>query len=219
MAASAVEKLIGILIFDEVELLDFSGPIDAFAQVRLDESRRQETRSPFRTVLIAENNGYVPTVGGMQVMKDYALGEEPQLDELMLPGGPGVRRQLDHQPVLDWVRSVAPTVELVTSTCTGGLLLAAAGLADGHRVTTHWRSLEWLALSHPAAVVVTDQRVVQDGRLITSAGVTASIDCTLAIVKHYYGEAIAIATADELEYPYGTNTRAPNRPGPNALQA
>ena len=110
--------------------------------------------------------------------------------------------------MLAWLRLRAPEVETLTSVCTGAMLLGAAGLLDGRRATTHWRSLDWMRESFPAVTVEYDQHVVEDGRVITSAGIAAGIDLALKVVARDCGEAVARATARHLEYPYpDSNTR------------
>jgi transcriptional regulator GlxA family with amidase domain len=104
--------------------------------------------------------------------------------------------------MLDWLRLRASEVEILTTVCTGAMLLGAAGLLDGHRATTHWRSLNWLRESFPAVTVVDDEHVVEDDDIITSAGISAGIDLALMVVARYCGEAVARATARHIEYPY-----------------
>ena len=105
----------------------------------------------------------------------------------MVPGGWGTRRELNDPAMLDWLRLRASEVETLTSVCTGAMLLGATGLLDGHRATTHWRSLDWLRESFPAVTVVYDQHVVEDGPVLTSAGISAGIDMALKVVARYYG--------------------------------
>ena len=144
----------------------------------------------------------------MKVIPDHTFASCPRLDILVVPGGWGTRRELNNPAMLDWLRLRAPEVETLTSVCTGAMLLGAAGLLDGHRATTHWRSLDWMRESFPAVTVEYDQHVVEDGRVLTSAGIAAGIDLALKVVARYCGEAVARATARHLEYPYpDSNTR------------
>jgi len=201
-------KTVGIVIFDDIEVLDFCGPFEVFAETRLDEAKRREEPSPFEVKLIAQNGGQITTNGGMKVVADYSFEDSPRLDILCVPGGWGTRRELDNPIMLSWLRSHAAEAELVTSVCTGSMLLGFAGLLDGHRATTHWRSLDWMAQSFPQTRVIRDQHVVDDGALISSAGISAGIDMALTVVARYCGEAVARATARNMEYPYPeTNER------------
>jgi transcriptional regulator GlxA family with amidase domain len=195
-------KRVGIVVFEDIEVLDFCGPFEVFAAARLDEAKRREEPSPFAVVLVAEKNGPIVTAGGMKVIPDHTFETCPKLDILVVPGGWGTRRELNNPAMLDWLRLRASEVETLTSVCTGAMLLGAAGLLDGHRATTHWRSLNWLRESFPAVTVVDDEHVVEDGDIITSAGISAGIDMALKVVARYHGEAVARATARHMEYPY-----------------
>lgn len=201
-------KTVGIVIFDEVEVLDFCGPFEVFSVARLDEAKRREEPSPFEVKLITQNGGEVRTSGGMRVGADYSFASCPRLDILCVPGGWGTRRELDNPAMLSWLRERAEEVELLTSICTGAMLLGFAGLLEGRRATTHWRSLEWMTKSFPNTTVIPDQHVVDEGTLVSSAGISAGIDMALTVVKRYCGEAVARATARHMEYPFPeTNDR------------
>jgi transcriptional regulator GlxA family with amidase domain len=198
-------KHVGIVLFEDIEVLDFCGPFEVFAATRLNEANRREEPSPFAVWLIAEDNAPVVTAGGMKVVPNHTFTSCPKLDILVVPGGWGTRRELNNPALLEWLRRRAPEVETLTSVCTGALLLAAAGLLDGRRATTHWRSLDWLRESFPAVTVDYDQHVVEDGPVLTSAGISAGIDLALKVVERYCGEAVARATARHMEYPYPDN--------------
>jgi len=196
------QKRVGIVIFDDVEVLDFCGPFEVFSAVRLNEDRRREDASPFEVLLVAEASGPVSASGGMQVIPHYTLHTCPKLDVLVVPGGWGTRRELKNPAMLDWLRKRAAEVETLTSVCTGSMLLGFAGLLDGRHATTHWKSLDWMRDSFPSVAVAYDQHVVEDGRVLTSAGISAGIDMALKVVARYCGEAVARATAKHMEYPY-----------------
>jgi transcriptional regulator GlxA family with amidase domain len=198
-------KRIGIVVFEDIEVLDFCGPFEVFAATRLDEARRREEPSPFEVLIVAEKDAPVVTAGGMKVIPDHTFASCPRLDILVVPGGWGTRRERDNPAMLAWLRLQAPEVEILASVCTGAMLLGAAGLLDGRRATTHWRSLAWLRESVPAVTVVYDEHVVEDGHLFTSAGISAGIDLALKVVARYHGEAVARATARHMEYPYPDN--------------
>ena len=201
-------KLVGIVIFPEVEVLDFCGPYEVFTVARLDEARRREEPSPFRVLLVAEAAAAVTTAGGMRVIPDCLLAVCPPLNILVVPGGWGTRRQIDNKILIDWIAERGRQVETLTSVCTGALLLAAAGLLNGRRATTHWRSLSWLRESFPAVTVEEQLRVVEDGHILTSAGISAGIDLALKVVGRSFGEAVARATARHMEYRFPEdNTR------------
>ncbi len=198
-------KKVGIVLFNEVEVLDFCGPFEVFSVVRLNEEKRWEESSPFEVSLIAEKSKDVVTTGGMKVTADHLFESCPRLDILVVPGGWGTRREIGNSAMLDWLRIRASEVETLTSVCTGSMLLGFAGLLKGRHATTHWRSLDWMRESFPEVAVEYDQHVVEDGSVITSAGISAGIDMALKVVTRYCGEEIARATAKNMEYPYPEN--------------
>jgi transcriptional regulator GlxA family with amidase domain len=195
-------KKVGIVVFDDVEVLDFCGPFEVFSVTRLDEEGRMEEPSPFKVLLVAEKQGHVVTTGGMKVIPDCTLAGCPKLDILLVPGGWGTRREVKNQALLDWLSVQASEVELLTSVCTGSMLLGFAGLLDGRRATTHWAALDWMRESFPAVTVVPDEHVVEDGSVLTSAGISAGTDLALKVVVRCHGEAVARATARRMEYPF-----------------
>jgi transcriptional regulator GlxA family with amidase domain len=200
-------RRVGIVVFDDVEVLDFCGPFEVFSVTRLDESRRREDPSPFEVLLVAERPGVVVTVGGLKVTPDVTLAGCPPLDVLLVPGGWGTRREMHNAVLLGWIGERGRQVSLLTSVCTGSMLLGRAGLLDGRRATTHWRSLDWMHDSFPQVTVERDLHVVEDGNLLTSAGISAGIDLALRVVARSHGEAVARATARHMEYPYPEDNR------------
>ncbi|MBV9128147.1 MAG: DJ-1/PfpI family protein [Verrucomicrobia bacterium] len=204
-------KTVGILVFPEVEVLDFCGPFEVFSVARLDEAHRRETESPFLVLLISHggvNNLPVRACGGLRVLPDCGLDDCPPLDVLLVPGGWGTRALLGDAALSRWLRERAKKVEMLLSVCTGALLLGKAGLLDGRRATTHWRSLDALAQVAPLAEIVRDEHVVQTApNFLTSAGIAAGIDLALQAVAHFHGDAIARATARYMEYPFPEENR------------
>jgi transcriptional regulator GlxA family with amidase domain len=195
-------KQVGILIFGDVEVLDFCGPFEVFSVTRLNEEKRREELSPFNVFLIAETKEPVVTTGRMKVLPDYDLDDCPVLDLLVVPGGWGTRREMNNERLLKWIVDRSAQVETLSSVCTGALLLGKAGLLDGKRATTHWRSLDWMQELFPKTTVERRLHFVEDGSLFTSAGISAGIDMALKVVSRYFGDAIARATAKQMEYPY-----------------
>jgi transcriptional regulator GlxA family with amidase domain len=200
-------KRVGILVFPDVEVLDFCGPFEVFSVTRLDEARRREDPSPFEVVLVAERAEPVVATGGLKVIPDHTLASCPGLDLLVVPGGWGTRREIDNSRLLDWIAARAREVETLASVCTGAMLLGRAGLLDGRRATTHWASLEWMRDSFPRVTVEGAQHVVEDGDILTSAGISAGIDLALRVVARHCGEPVARATARRMEYPYPDDNR------------
>jgi transcriptional regulator GlxA family with amidase domain len=200
-------KRVGILIFPAVEVLDFCGPYEVFSVTRLDEERRREDSSPFEVLLVAQTAEPVVATGGLRVIPDVTLDTCPVLDILVVPGGWGTRREIGNQRLLTWIAERATEVETLTSVCTGAMLLGQAGLLDGLRATTHWRSLDQMRQSFPAITVEDKLHVVEDGRVLTSAGISAGIDMALRVVAQYCGEAVGRATARHMEYPFPDDNR------------
>jgi transcriptional regulator GlxA family with amidase domain len=201
-------KRAGILIFPEVEVLDFAGPFEVLSATRLNEERRREEPSPFDVILVAEQDGIVIATGGFRVVPHCTLENCPPLDILVVPGGWGTRKEISNERLLRWIADRAQGVETLASVCTGSMLLGQTGLLDGRHATTHWRALDWMRQSFPNVTVEDKLHVVEDGNVMTSAGISAGIDLALRMVARHCGESVAHATARHMEYPFpGDNTR------------
>lgn len=180
----------GILLFDEVEELDFAGPFEVFGMAATDGDR---------VVTIAEQPGPVRGAKGLRVLPDHTLRDAPALDVLVVPGGQGTRREVDNPVLVGWIREVAPGCAWVTSVCTGAFLLHAAGLLHERPATTHWASIDRLRdAGHPD--VREQVRYVRDGNVVTAAGVSAGIDMALWVVGQVYGIEHARVTQYAMEY-------------------
>ena len=195
-------KRIGILLFNDVEVLDFCGPFEVFSVTRLDEARRRQEPSPFEVLLVAGSMDAITTSGGMKVLPMATFAHCPALEILLVPGGMGTRTEMLNEALLRFVRAQAAKAGLVASVCTGALILGKAGLLAGLRATTHWRSLDLLRELCPDVQVDGASQVVDQGRVMTSAGIAAGIDLALMIVRRWHGEAIARAAARHMEYPF-----------------
>jgi len=198
---------VGILIFDDVEVLDFAGPFEVFSRTRTvagSDSRRTDDSAPFEVFTVARTRDTVTAIGGLKVLPHYSWADAPAIDILVVPGGFGTRALLHDEATLSWIRETAGRARQVTSVCTGALLLAKAGLLQGKRATTHWAGLELLASIDPTIRVQRERRVVHDG-IFTSAGVSAGIDMSFAVVEQICGRAVALETAHYIEYPWGTH--------------
>jgi transcriptional regulator GlxA family with amidase domain len=194
---------VGILIFDDVEVLDFAGPFEVFSRTRLvpgADSRRTDDSAPFDVFTVARTRDVVTAIGGLKIVPDYAWTHAPLIDILVVPGGFGTRALLKDEPTIDWIREAAASAAHVTSVCTGALLLAKAGLLNGRRATTHWAGLDLLAMIDRTIHVERGQRVVSDV-VVTSAGVSAGIDMAFSVVESLCGRVVADETARYIEYP------------------
>lgn len=195
-------KRVGIVLFENVEVLDFCGPFEVLSTTRLDEESRHQLPSPFEVLLVAEHDVNVCTSGGMAVSPHHTFNTCPSLDILVVPGGMGTRKEIDNPVLMKWIQDRAAQVETLASVCTGARLLGRAGLLDGRRATTHWRSLDWMRDSFSGVLVDYTKHFIRDGHIYTSAGISAGIDMSLTMVADYFGERIARATAKHMEYPY-----------------
>lgn len=193
---------VGIVIFPDIEVLDFCGPFEVFSVTRADEARRYQDTSPFDLSLIAEHADPMVTTGGMQVVPHATFDDCPALDWLIVPGGMGTRKQEENPAMLNWLSAQATEVPILASVCTGSMLLGRAGLLSGRAATTHWRSLDRMREAFPEVGVRYDKHFVKAGHIYTSAGISAGIDMSLRIVADHLGAGIARATARHMEYPY-----------------
>ncbi len=199
---------VGILIFDDVEVLDFSGPFEVFSVARPVGEHRDEA-TLFTVLTIAEEERLITCRGGLLVKPHATIENAPPLDILVVPGGQGTRRERHNARLLDWIAQQDQQTNLTTSVCTGAFLLAERGLLDSHRATTHWNSIAWMRSTYPAIEIIADARVVDEGHLITSAGVSAGIDMSLHLVSRLYGSDVAEWTARRMEYDWSARRQVP----------
>jgi transcriptional regulator GlxA family with amidase domain len=204
---TATRLATGVLVFPDVEVLDFCGPFEVFSVTRLDPDRRRLEPSPFDVFLVAETPDPVTTTGGMRVLPAHTFATCPPLDLLVVPGGWGTREQADNPRLVGWVGRQAAAAKLVTSVCTGSFLLGRAGLLGGKRATTHWTSLDRMRAAFPDVRVDERAQWVEDGNVLTSAGIAAGIDMALRVVARLFGDDVARETARYMEYPYSTDDR------------
>jgi transcriptional regulator GlxA family with amidase domain len=173
--------IIGVGLFDGAEELDWAGPWEVLAAWAT-----QWPDDGVRVLTLAREAGTITCAKGLRVVPDETWEGAPPLDVLVYPGGRGTRRELADEAVLDWVRGIAAVGTVVSSVCTGSLVLAAAGLLDGRPATTHWQSLELLPTLGREIDVRPDDRFVDDGNVITAAGVSAGIDMALHLVARLH---------------------------------
>ena len=190
-----MKRHVGILLFDEVEVLDFAGPFEVFAAT--DELRGGDT---FNVFTFAENLGTVRARNGLKVVPHFSREACPNPQILVIPGGIGTRPLLGKPALLEWIRLKTKYAEHVMSVCTGALVLARAGLLDGLRATTHHECFGLLRELAPQAEVVEADRFTDNGKILTAAGISAGIDCALHVVEQLLGREAADATARYMEY-------------------
>jgi len=191
-----MRRKVAILLFDDVEVLDFAGPFEVFAVA--DELHGHDCFEVF--TVAADGAETVRARNGLSVTADYRLGEAPTPQLLVVPGGQGTRALLEVPPFLQWLWETAHRCERVLSVCTGALLLARAGLLEGLTATTHHSALDLLADLAPRTGVVHGRRFVDNGRVVTAAGISAGIDMSLHVVGQLLGREAAVRTAEYMEY-------------------
>jgi transcriptional regulator GlxA family with amidase domain len=188
-------RKVSIVIFDDVEVLDFCGPFEVFSVT----GGRQGLK-PFAVCTVAEEGRTVNARGGLRTVPDHSFETSPQPDILLVPGGFGTRREMHNPKMIDWIKSNASKAELVLSVCSGTLLLAKAGLLEGLDATTHHRALDELRAISPRINVDSTKRVIDNGQVIVSAGISAGIDMSFHVVARLLGEEQARETAEYMEY-------------------
>lgn len=189
------QRNVAILLFNDVEVLDFAGPFEVFSVTsELNEDK------PFRVYTIAETKETIRAKNGLSVNPEYALTDCPSPHILIIPGGSGSRETMKRSTILDWIKTHSQKAELVLSVCTGALILASSGLLEGLSATTHYQAVDLLREIAPNTEVVENQRFVEQDKIITSGGISAGIDSSLYVVAKLLGQETAIKTAQYMEY-------------------
>ncbi|OSZ56726.1 AraC family transcriptional regulator [Streptomyces pharetrae CZA14] len=184
------QRTVLVVVFHEVQSLDVTGPVEVFT------GAEQHVPGSYRVRTASLDGGPVRTSSGLTLVPDGALADAADPHTLVVPGGRGTRHP--DPRLVDWLRRHGPRAERLVSVCTGAVLLAAAGLLDGRRATTHWAYCDTLARNHPAVEVDPEPIYVRDGDVATSAGVTSGIDLTLELVEEDLGRDTALTVARHL---------------------
>lgn len=190
-----MRRNVGIFIFDNVEVLDFAGPFEVFGI-----TGQRTGEGNFRVFTVAEKAGPVRAVNGLSINPDYSFADTPSMEIVVIPGGMGTRPLLKNEAVLEWVRKANSQAELTLSVCSGALVLARAGLLDNKEATTHHGCLDLLQEISPSVTVHADRRFLDNGNIITSAGISAGIDMSLYVIARLLGREQARETARYMEY-------------------
>ncbi|WP_406194947.1 DJ-1/PfpI family protein [Kitasatospora sp. NBC_01560] len=198
---STVERFIVVVLFEGVDLLDVTGPPEVFSLVQ----RETDDATGYRVVLAAATTDPVTTSAGVRILPDLTFGEAAarRIDTLLVPGAVEVDSRRRVHPLTDpavvaWVRTLAGNARRVASVCVGAHILAAAGLLDGRRATTHWSTAQQLAADHPEIEVDADPIFIREGNVWTGAGISACLDLSLALVAEDFGETVALRVARQL---------------------
>jgi transcriptional regulator GlxA family with amidase domain len=196
--SKATGRLIAVLAFEGVQLLDVAGPVQTFASAN--EMAKETGDTPYRIQVLSRRGGVVSTSAGLPLLTQ-PIGraiDKSRIDTLIIAGGPGVHCALKDPSVIAWVRKQFAVARRIASVCTGAFLLAETGLLDGRRATTHWKSCVRLQQAHPEIRVDPDPIYVREDRIWTSAGVTAGIDLALALIEDDLGRKVAMQVARHL---------------------
>ncbi|MFZ9736481.1 MAG: DJ-1/PfpI family protein [Prochlorotrichaceae cyanobacterium] len=191
---------IGIYIYDQAEVLDFSGPFEVFSTA----SRLSDLPNIFNVFLVSENGNMVTARGGYQVKPHYGFSTHPTIDLLIIVGGVHTD-EMRKQRVLSWVKETSEKAQLVASVCTGVFILAEAGILSNQKVTTHWEDIPDLRNKYPELQVLENQRWVEAENIITSGGISSGIDMSLYLVSKLGGMALAEKTAKQMEFVWNLN--------------
>ena len=191
---------IGIYIYDQAEVLDFSGPFEVFSTA----SRVAPDGDPFDVFLVAESNDTVLARGGFNVNPAYGFTNHPPIDVLIVPGGLH-NAEIKKSKVIAWIAAVAEQADLVASVCTGAFLLAEAGILTTQQATTHWEDIPSLRQGYPGLTVLESQRWVDAGGVVTSGGISAGIDMSLYLVSRLHSLHLAEKTARQMEFDWTRN--------------
>ena len=186
---------VGVVLFDEFELLDVFGPLEMFGMY-------PET---FEICMVAENVGVVESAQGPECVATTAFNDDFFPDILLVPGGRGTRREVNNALMISWIKSRAASAKYVTSVCTGSAVLARTGLLDGRRATSNKHSLEWVKAQGDKVSWVSRARWVEDGNYLTASGVSAGIDMSLRLISLILDEAAATLAANWAEYEWHRN--------------
>lgn len=192
---------IGIYIYDQAEVLDFSGPFEVFSTA----SRVCEGSEPFNVFLVGQSGEAVIARARYKVIPDYGFHNHPAIDVLIVVGGVH-SAEMNKPEVIEWISSQSKKSQIVASVCTGAFLLAKSEVLQAEKVTTHWEDIPDLREMFPKLEVIKGVRWVDEGELITSGGISAGIDMSLHLVGKFYGTALAEKTARQMEFAWTKNS-------------
>lgn len=188
---------VGILLFNEVEVLDFAGPFEVFSIASYSNCQQK----PFTVKTVAQTSDLISARNGLKVQPDFDFNNSPSFDILIIPGGYGAEEIEIHNEILkNWIKIRAEECDIIASVCTGSFLLAETGLLDGKRATTHWLDIDRLESDYKEIKVQRGVKYVDESNIITSGGISAGIDMSFYLLNRLVGKEIAIATAKRMEY-------------------
>lgn len=186
---------VGIVIFNEVEVLDFAGPYEVFSLAS------KEKEKIFEVKTISETGKLISARNGLKVLPDLNYENESTFDILIVPGGYGAEEiEIKNPIMIEWIKSQQNQVEILASVCTGALLLAEAEILDNKKATTHWMDYDRLEKEYPKVEVVRGVKFVDEGHILTSGGISAGINMSFHIIKRLFGAEVVKDLAKRMEY-------------------
>lgn len=191
---------VGIYIYDQAEVLDFSGPFEVFSTA----SRVCKNDNPFNVFMISESGNGINARAGFRVLPSYGFNDHPMIDVLVVTGGVHVN-EMEKPQVIDWIFQQSRSATVTASVCTGAFLLAKAKVLKDHKVTTHWEDIDDLRSTFPQLDVVDNVRWVDEGNLVTSGGISAGIDMSLHLISKLHSHDLAKKTARQMDFSWTQN--------------
>lgn len=189
--------IVGILLFNEVEVLDFAGPFEVFSITTLPESDKK----PFIVKTISETKNIISARNGLKIKPDYNFNDNVNFDILIIPGGYGAEEiEINNVKVIEWIKNQFNKVQILASVCTGSFLLGKTGLLDNKNATTHWMDIKKFQDEFPKIKVHENVKYIDEDKIITSDGVSAGINMSFYIIKKLLNKEIAQNTAKRMEY-------------------
>jgi len=191
---------IGIFLYNEVEVLDFAGPFEVFSTAsRVNARISPESNDLFNVFTVAEDQTPLIARGGLQVIPKYSISRHPEINVLIIPGGI-VTDELVKDHIVSWILNSSKIADITGSVCTGAFLLAKAGLLKSKRATTHWEDIDDLISMFPDIKIKKNVRWVDEGPIVTAAGISAGIDMSLHLISRVANENLAVLTAKQMEF-------------------
>ena len=196
---------VGIYLYNEVEVLDFAGPFEVFSTAsRVNARRSPESDNLFNVFTVAEEQKFVIARGGLQIIPKYSISVHPEINVLIIPGGI-VKDELMNDHIISWIQNSSKKADITASVCTGAFLLAKAGLLQSKRAITHWEDIDDLISMFPDIKIQKNVRWVDEGRIVTAAGISAGIDMGLHLISRAANEDLAVLTAKQMEFDWTRN--------------
>ena len=196
---------IGIFLYNEVEVLDFAGPFEVFSTAsRVNARISPESSNLFNVFTIAEDQKPLIARGGLQVIPKYSISRHPEINVLIVPGGI-VTDELGKDHIISWILNASKIADITASVCTGAFLLAKADLLKSKRAITHWEDIDDLISMFPDIKIQKNVRWVDEGPVVTAAGISAGIDMSLHLIARVANENLAVLTAKQMEFDWATD--------------